>query len=137
LRLAFLSKGPFHVDCLNLAINAEKTLNTLQMHYLFGPGYPLTVLLGAIFVGLAKIFAIADFVIAVNFVSVFFGALCILAHYSLVRKLLDESCAFFSSLMLSIFPIFLILSVYGNSHTPSLFFLLAGISSLLSFQTNG
>ena len=137
LRLSLISKGSFHVDCLNLAIQAEQTLETHSIHHLFGSGYPLTVILGAIFILISRIFSVRDPVIAVNLMSVVFSSLCVLANYSLVKKLLGKTAALFSSILLSLFPPFLVLSVYGKSHTPSLFFLLAGISSLLSFQTTG
>ena len=137
LRMALISKGPFHIDCLNLAINAEKTLLTGRIHFLFGPGYPFTVLLGSAFVLLFRCFAVADPVIAVNFMSVFFSALCVPLTFHIAKTLFNKHAAWFSAIMLSVLPLFLALSVYGKSHIPSLFFLLAGIACLLHYLRHG
>lgn len=134
LRLAFLSSGPFHVDCLNLAIQAERTLDTGKLHYLFGFGYPLTVILGACFIFLARIFGVHDPVIGVNLMSAVFSSLSVGVLYLFVRRLGDELAAFFSALFFSIFPIFLTISVFGTSHTPSVFFLLTGLVLLLNYH---
>ena len=45
IRFLLISKGPFHLDTLSLAINAEKTLGTLTLHYQHMPGYPLVVIM--------------------------------------------------------------------------------------------
>ncbi len=135
LRLALISKGPYHVDCLDTTVSALKTLSTGQLHFVFGPGYPLSILLAAAFIYVAKLFSFSDPVVAVNLMSVVFSSLCIFVNYLLVRKLFDESSAFFSSIMFSLFPIFLGISVYGKNHTPSLFFLLLGLLLFLHFQT--
>jgi len=136
LRLSLISKGPYHADCLTLAINAEKTLETLTLHPLFGPGYPLTVILGAAFVFVLRVFSLNDPVFAVNLMSVLFSSLCIPTLYYVVKKIFDSRAAVLSSVTFSIFPSFLAVSVYGKSHSPSLFFLLLGLCFLLSYQAN-
>lgn len=136
LRASLISKGPYHVDCLDLAIQSEATLKTFRLHYLFGSGYPMTVILGAFFVSLFKFLGIHDPVIAVNAMSVVFGALCILALYLVSQKLLNERVAFFSAIMFSVMPSFLGVSVYGKNHAPGLFFLLMGIYLLLCYHEN-
>jgi 4-amino-4-deoxy-L-arabinose transferase-like glycosyltransferase len=132
LRLALISKGPYHVDCLTLAINAQQTLANHQLHYQFGTGYPLTVLTGSLFVGLTRLFALHDPVFAVNLMSVIFSSLSVLILYLLVENLFNSRAAFFSALLFSLHPIFLSLSVYGNSHTVSIFFLLCSLYALAS-----
>ncbi len=132
--LSLISKGPYHLDCLHLAIQAEKTIATGEMQHLFGFGYPLTVLLGAFFVFLGRLFSLGDPVTLVNFMSVVFSSLCILPFYKIGRELLDQRAAFYSTVTFSLFPIFLGLSQYGKNHTVSLFFLLLGIHYLLEFQ---
>ena len=47
IRLLLISKGPFHMDTLDLAINAVKSLDNLSIHYMHGAGYPLTVIVGS------------------------------------------------------------------------------------------
>ena len=49
LRLFFISQGPFHYDALDLALSAQKTLDSFHLHYEHLPGYPLTVVIGAFF----------------------------------------------------------------------------------------
>ncbi len=136
LRLHLISKGPFHLDCLNLAINAEKTLDTFQLHYLFGPGYPLTVILGSFFIFLTRLFSIDDPVFSVNLMSVVLSALSIPLFYFIAKKLSDPFSALLGAVTFSISPIFLGLSVYGKSHTPSLFLLFLCILCLIYYFEN-
>ncbi|MDP2652552.1 MAG: DUF2723 domain-containing protein [Candidatus Omnitrophota bacterium] len=136
LRLAFLSKGPYNVDCLDFAIKSEELLTTGRLQT-SGPGYPLFILLGAVFIGAARMFSIHDPVIGVNVMSAFFGAMSVGALFVLLQNLLNRTAAFFGAVMLSVFPICLAESTYGKNHTASLFFLLAGLAALASFQTTG
>lgn len=134
LRVTLMGQGPYHIDCLNLALQAEKTIATHQLQPLFGFGYPLIVLLAAFFIGLTKIFGNQDPVIAVNLMSAFFGALCIPAAYAFLKKIIDEQTALFSSVLLSLFPLFLSLSTFGMSHTTTIFFLLLGLNFLAGYK---
>jgi 4-amino-4-deoxy-L-arabinose transferase-like glycosyltransferase len=134
VRLAFISKGPYHVDGLNLAIQAEQTLQTGKLHHLFGPGYPLTVLCGTVFLALGRLLGFTDPVTAVNMMSVFFSAGTVPLFYILVKRCIGSSAGFYSALLLSFSPIFLLLSVYATSHTVSLFFLTAGLLGLKEYQ---
>ena len=133
LRLSLISKGPYHLDCLNLAVLAERTLETGSLQNQFGSGYPLTVLFGALFIFVSRIFSQNDPVFAVNLMSVVFSSLAIPALYAVSNKLFGRLAAFLSSILFSVSPIFLGISVYGKSHTPSIFFLLTGLYFLLSF----
>jgi hypothetical protein len=127
LRILLINKGPYHLDCLTLTVNAQRTLTEHQLHYQFGSGYPLTVLTGSFFIGLSKILSIDDPVFAVNLMSVWLSSLSVLIFFLFLRNILNEQAAFFGSLALSLHPVFLTLSVYGNSHIISLFFLLLGL----------
>ncbi len=135
LRISLISRGPYNIDCLNLALLAEKSIQTHQLHYLFGSGYPLTIILSIFFITIAKFFSVNDPVTAVNFMSVFFGSLCVPVFYLLVKKLFNASVALLSAISLSICPLFLGISTYGMSHAPSLFFFLSGIFFLLIYTT--
>ncbi len=134
LRLSLISKGPYHIDCLNLAIKAKQTLDTGTLQNLFGSGYPLTVILGAFFVFLGRLFSIPDPIIMVNFMSIVFSSLAVLILYFLCRNEFDENTGIFASLFFSVTPIYLGISVYGKSHAPSIFFLLASIYYLLQYH---
>ncbi len=133
LRLSLISKGPFSIDCLSLAINSQETLATHLFHYQYGFGYPLVVFLCVFFISLGKIFAVHDPIFWVNMMSVVFSSLAIVACYVFTQKLFDSLTAILSSLFLSVFPIHLGLSVFGTSHIPSLFFLLLGLFFLLCY----
>jgi len=133
-RFSFISKGPYHSDCLNLALQAEKILSTHQMHYLQGSGLPLTALMGAGFVWLGKILNINDPVFAVNCMSVFFGSLCIIALYFFTKILFNQKTAVLSALFLSLDPLFLALSAFGNSHPHTIFFLLFSLYFLIRYK---
>lgn len=133
LRITLISKGPYHVDCFDLAMKSQATLDKLQLHYLYGSGYPFTVVLGALFILLLKPFGVSDPVFAVNFMSVVFGSLCIPALYIVARRLTGDVAALFAALMFSVIPVFLGVSVYGKNHAPSLFLLLTGIHFLFCY----
>jgi len=135
LRLNLISKGPYHTDCLGLSIASVNTLEDHQLHYLFGPGYPLTVILGALFIMIARLADIHDPVLAVNMMSVVFSSLGIVIFYFLAEKIWGRRTAFYSASVLSVCPIYLALSVYGKSHIPSLFFLILGIYFLMEYVT--
>lgn len=133
LRLYFISLGPYHSDCLYLAIQSEKIVRTHQMHYLQSSGLPLTAVLGAGFVWLFQIFSIGDPVFAVNFMSIWFGSMCVVAMFFCVKQLTDARTGFLSAMLLSFNPLFFGLSVFGNSHMPAVFFLLTGTYYLLKY----
>jgi len=132
-----MSKGPVTIDCLNLAIASGDTLETHHLHYLFGSGYPLMVLLGSIFISIGNYLGVTDPILAVNFISVLFSSIAVLAFYLLVLRICDALTAIFASFILLFNPIFLDVSTYGINHAPALCFLLLGLLSLLRYQTEG
>lgn len=134
LRIFLISKGPYHVDCLALAINAQKTYTDHTLHYQFGTGYPLTVLAGTLFIGLTNFFSINDPVFAVNLMSVWLSSLTVLIFFLLLKNTFNKLTAFLGATALSLHPIFLTLSVYGNSHVVSLFFFLLSLYFLTHSQ---
>jgi len=130
-----ISKGFVTIDCLGLAIASQATLDTHQLHYLPGSGYPLMVLLGSFFIFIGKYIGITDPIISVNLISVTFSSIAVLAFYLLIKKCCDAFTAILASFILLLNPIFFDVSTYGINHTPSLCFLLLGLLSLLHFQT--
>ncbi len=137
LRYFLISKGPYHADCLLLAVNAQKTLASWKIHYLHGPGLPLTCILGSICIGLWQLVGVTDIVFAVNIMSVTLSSLCAPLLYLVIRKIFDDKAAMAGALALSFNTIFLYLSVFGNSHIPSVFFLLLGLLLLFSYLKSG
>ncbi|MDD5574111.1 MAG: hypothetical protein PHH75_02915 [Candidatus Omnitrophica bacterium] len=91
LRFMLISKGPFHYDTLDLAICAQKTLATGLLQYEHGSGYPLTVVMGAVFIVVLRFFGAADPVFCVNVMSVFFGAAGVVVFFFFLEKLFDPS----------------------------------------------
>ncbi|MFH1692005.1 MAG: DUF2723 domain-containing protein [Candidatus Omnitrophota bacterium] len=91
MRFVLLSKGPFHLDALDLAVSAQKTLNTHMLHYEHGTGYPLTVICAAFMMLFFKLFGITDPVFCVNFMSCLFGSVSVVLLFFLVEKLFDPS----------------------------------------------
>ncbi len=124
LRGSLISKGPYHADCLRLAITAEQILTQKKLLFLQASGLPLTALMGAGFVGVFKLFQNKDIVFAVNFMSVLMSSLSVVFFYLFVKVFFDRKTAALSALLLLVNPIFLATSVYGNSHMPALFFML-------------
>ena len=134
LRMSLISKGPYNVDCLTLASEAERTLSSGQLGHMLGTGYPLTVITGALFIFIFNLFHIPDPVLAVNFMSVVASSLGVLAFYFLSRELFGRTAAFFSAVMLSACPIFLGISVYGKSQPLNLVLLISGIYFLFAYK---
>lgn len=137
VRFLLISLGPYHVDCLNLALQAQKTLETHQLQFAFGSGYPLNVLLAAVFIGISEFFGCHDAVWSVNLMSVVFGALGTAAFYVFLRLIFDEKAAWLGAALFCFNPVLWGTSVYGMNHSPSLFFLIAGLCFLFSFLKNG
>jgi len=148
LRFALISKGPYHGDTISLIIQAEKTLETLHLQKQSPLGFPLIVILASLSIFISRIFSLNNTAMAVNFISVVFSSLAVFAFYFLILELFtpdkNTNCqkkniqkarliATISAILLSISPIFLGISVYGKSHAPCLFFLLAGMRFLLKF----
>ncbi|MCK5014714.1 MAG: glycosyltransferase family 39 protein [Candidatus Omnitrophica bacterium] len=136
LRISLISKGPYHSDCLYLALQSQEILTTHQIHYLHGLGFPLTALMGACFIWLSRLFSVNDPVLAVNFMNVLFGSLSVVVLYLCVEQIFDKKTALFSGVILSLNPLFLALSTFGNSHILSVFFFLASLYSLLNYLKN-
>jgi 4-amino-4-deoxy-L-arabinose transferase-like glycosyltransferase len=133
MRLALISKGPYYVDALELAMKAEKTLQTLTLNYMHVPGHPLVVILASAILFLTRVFGINDPVFSVNFMSVIFGSLSIGIFYLLARKFLDERGSLMASLILCFFPLHLYVSTIGFNHAVSIFFHLFGIYFLFLY----
>ena len=131
VRVCFISRGPYHVDTLNLVMQAQATLKDHQVHFLFGFGYPLTVLLAAGFIWAGERLGAADPVLAVNAMSVIFSSVTVLLTYYTGKALFNASAGAAGALVLSVSPIFLGLSVYGQSQMPALCFFMAGMFFLI------
>ncbi len=134
LRLSLISAGPYHVDCLNIALKAQETLATGQLSFALGFGYPLMVLLSAAVMAIFHLFGISDPVMAVNFLSALMGSLAVGMFYLFGRRFLeDERAAVFGAFLFSTSPIFLATSVYGMNHAPAVCFLLVSLYFLFKY----
>ncbi|MFH1202432.1 MAG: glycosyltransferase family 39 protein [Candidatus Omnitrophota bacterium] len=136
LRLAFISKGPFHFDTVLQAQLASDSLLSLRLHYHRAFGYPLTIILSAIFIFVFRLLGIVDPILSVNFLSVFISSVDVVIFYFLVKNLINARCALFSSLIFSLFPAFLSVSTFGNSHCLSIMFVLLSVNQLVIYTKN-
>lgn len=135
LRLALISKGPYHIDGLGLAIQSEATLAMGQLQPFLWIGYTMTLLLGTFSVWLAKLSGQNDPVAAVNLMTVTLSSLTIPTAGVFIRKVLNPQAAFTACVLLSVFPLFLSLSTFANSHIPTLFFLFPALIALTEYKT--
>ncbi len=133
LRLSLISKGPYHLDCVTMAYQAGLTVKTGTLHYLHSHGFPLSAILAAFSAWLAQAFG-ADAVAAVNGMSVFVSALSVPLFFIVTQKLSRKTTAVISSLLFSVSPIFLSLSVFGNTHVLSLFLCLMSVFFILKLK---
>ena len=136
LRLSLISKGVYHNDCLCLVMQSLETVRTHTIHYLHGHGHPLTAIMGALSVKLMPLFACDDPVLAVNMMSVVLSSLTVPIIYLFAKKLFDQPTGFLSAVLFSLNPIFLSISVYGNSHTIVILFVSLGVYFLISHLKN-
>ncbi|MFC1752707.1 glycosyltransferase family 39 protein [Thermoproteota archaeon] len=128
-----MSKGPFHMDSFELAINANKTLNEFRLHYMHGFGYPLTVIAAAVSIFFCRLAGVSDPIFGANFMSVVFGSLGIGAYYLLAKTLIGRSGAVLSALALCLLPLHLSISTYAMTHHVSIFFHILGIYFLFLY----
>lgn len=122
IRFSFISKGPFHYDTLDLMKASETTLDTLHLQYEHGAGYPLTVICGAFFIYIFRLFGINDPVFCVNFMSVFCGSLSVLVLFLLVEKMFNFNKGMFSAIIFSVFAPHVAISTFGKSLTLGILF---------------
>lgn len=152
LRIALISKGPYHGDTMALIIQAEKTLESFQLHKQSALGFPLIVILASFFIFLFDLLGIGTHALAVNFMSVVFSSFTVVVFYYLCAEFFEHFTrmprnaqtrdyqrltAIIGAILLSVSPIFLGISVYGKNHAPCLFFLLLGVWSFLRYQRTG
>ena len=133
MRMLLISKGPFSPESLNLALKAEATLDTMQLQYLFGTGYPLTMMITAASIFIGRFLGIDDPVFAANLMSVYASAASIPLFYLLVKRLTDVPTAVISAVLLAVSPIYLGISVYAKGHALEFLFIFGGMWSLLNY----
>lgn len=133
MRMLLISKGPFSPESLNLALKAEQTVDTLQLQYMFGTGYPLTMIITAAAVFVGRFLGLDDPVLAANLMSVYASALSIPLFYLLVKRLIDVPTAVIAALLLAVSPIYLGISVYAKGHALELIFAFGGMLMLLNY----
>jgi hypothetical protein len=130
LRFLLISKGPYELDCLNLILKAEQSIQLGKLQYLNAAGSPLAVLLGVLFIKLTNFFSHGDSVFAINLMSVSFGSGIVPLHFILTKNLFNQKAAIFSALMVSFVPVLFLQSLFGITITIFLFFILLGFCFL-------
>ncbi len=125
-KFSLMYKGPLHGDALNLAIQSKASLDTGQLIYQHGTGYPLATIISASFIWLAERFSIHAPVIAINFMNVFFSSLGTSLLFLFLQQIFDRKTAVFSCIIILLNPLLLHMSLYGHSQWLSLFFMIAG-----------
>ncbi|MBZ0166587.1 MAG: hypothetical protein K8I00_07240, partial [Candidatus Omnitrophica bacterium] len=133
VRMLLISKGPFSAESLSLALKAEATLDTLQLQYLFGTGYPLTMIVTAAAIFIGRFLGIDDPVLAANLMSVYASAVSVPLFYLLVQRLYNTPTAVMSAVLLAVSPIYLGISVYAKGHALELIFAFSGLILLLKY----
>jgi len=133
LRLAFISKGPFHSDTLSLALSAQETLATGRFHYTHGDGHPFAVILAAFFLTVVRLAGGADIVFAVNLMSVVCGALSVVLLFLAAEKMFGFKAAAAAGILGIFFPPHVALSTHGSSMTPAMCLALASLYFLLRY----
>ncbi|MBZ0165769.1 MAG: glycosyltransferase family 39 protein, partial [Candidatus Omnitrophica bacterium] len=138
LRWSLVSVGPYHSDCLLLAVQSQKIILTGKMHYLQSSGLPLTALTGALFVAIFNAAEDLDRAVrAVNMMSVVFGSLSIWLVYWCAARMRDNATALLAALFCAINPFLIGMATFGNSHVLALFFLLASLCFLQLYADSG
>lgn len=93
------------------------------------PGFPVYIFLGKIVYALTE-----NVLFSLTFISAFFGALSVLAFFYLVKRIFSEKIAYLSAIILSITPMFWLLSVQALSDMLAMFFLFITLNYLWKFS---
>jgi 4-amino-4-deoxy-L-arabinose transferase-like glycosyltransferase len=133
LRLAFISKGPFHSDTLSLALSAQETLATGRFHYTHGDGHPLAVVLAVFFIAVERLFGCRDIVFAVNLMSVVCGAVSVALLFLVGEKMFGPRTGGVVGLLGAFFAPHIAVSAFGSSMTLAMCLALASLTFLLRF----
>ena len=131
VRISLISKGPYSLDSLLVVNAALQTIKTHQLQYFHDFRYPLVIVLLTGAISLLKGISINDPIYAYNLLSVVFSSIAVSLYYVCVQKLLNKLTAFISSMMLTLCPIYLGLSVYGTGNVVSLFFFFLAVCFML------
>ncbi|MGE5279148.1 MAG: glycosyltransferase family 39 protein [Deltaproteobacteria bacterium] len=133
LRLALVSKGPFHSDTMSLALSARQTLETGRLQYTHGDGHPFAVVVAAAFVVLAKAGGSSDIVFAVNLMSVVFGAVSVALLFLVTGKMFGPRAAAAAGFLGVFFAPHVAVSTFGSSMTLAMSLALASLWFLLRY----
>jgi hypothetical protein len=137
-RLSLITKGPYHMDCLDLVIRAEETLKTGVLQFMYGSGYPVHVISASLGLLIGKIFKSTDPFFIVNFISVVYSSLTVPFIFGIGRIISKNTIGgIFAALIFTFNPLVLSESLYGTSHAPAIFFLAASVYNLLVFIEQG
>ncbi|MFH0859726.1 MAG: glycosyltransferase family 39 protein [Candidatus Altiarchaeota archaeon] len=125
-RFAYMNDGLFHTDSVIMAIAVENTFKTLNLHYMHPPGYPGQVIIATVLYAIHHALTGAESAeFACTFTSVLLGSLGVVMLYYFVEEFFQSRrAAIFSSLILTVFPVYLSLSTYAKDHATEVFFLL-------------
>ena len=129
LRLFFMNDGLFHYDSVDFAIQAERTVEELKIHYAHGMGFPGMAILNGLAYGTdALIRGTQSAELSITLLSIIFGAAAVIIFYLFTKELTqDRFIAFTAALLFSITPLFLSVTTYALSHGASVFFSLFAI----------
>ena len=129
LRLFFMNDGLFHYDSVDFAIQAERTVEELKIHYAHGMGFPGMAILNGLAYGTdALIRGTQSAELSITLLSIIFGAAAVVIFYLFTKELTqDRFIAFTAALLFSITPLFLSVTTFALSHGASVFFSLLAI----------
>jgi hypothetical protein len=129
LRLFFMNDGLFHYDSVDFAIQAERTVEELKIHYAHGMGFPGMAILNGLAYGTdALIRGTQSAELSITLLSIIFGAAAVVIFYLFTKELTqDRFIAFTAALLFSITPLFLSVTTFALSHGASVFFSLLAV----------
>ena len=129
LRLFFMNDGLFHYDSVDFAIQAEKTIEAIKIHYAHGMGFPGMAILNGLAYGIDTLIrGTQSAELSITLLSILFGAASIIILYLFTKELTqDRFIAFTSALLFSVTPLFLSVTTFALSHGASVFFSLLSI----------
>ena len=124
-----MNDGLFHYDSVDFAIQAERTVEELKIHYAHGMGFPGMAILNGLAYGTdALIRGTQSAELSITLLSIIFGAAAVVIFYLFTKELTqDRFIAFTAALLFSITPLFLSVTTFAMSHGASVFFSLLAI----------
>ena len=136
IRIAFISDCLFHHDSIELSRAVMKTIETKSIHPAVGGKYGFVLINTLSYLLFRNIISDIDYIL--NLTTIIFASLSIGILYLFIKKLTSNNrLAILTSILFSLNPLFLSVTVYAKSHALAFFFAILSAYCLLKYIETG